>query len=218
MRMFCRMTLALGMVALLSSSALAQGRGFGGGMMGGGTQLLTNKSVQDELKVTEDQTSKLTTFAEEMQGKQREAFQGFQDLSPDERRTKMAEVTRTMQADLKKGLAEILKPEQVKRFEQIQIQQMGASAFAMPRVVEALKITDEQKTKFQDINQAMMTQMGELRQQIQDDREGTMKKIADLRKETTEKAMAVLTAEQKTSYKELTGKPFTLVQQPRPNN
>jgi Skp family chaperone for outer membrane proteins len=217
MRMFFRMTLALGAVALLSSSALAQGgRGFGG--MGGGSMLLTNKSVQDELKVTEDQTSKLTTFAAEMQTKQREAFQGLQDLSDDERRTKVAEVTKTMQADLKKGLAEILKPEQAKRFEQIQTQQMGASAFAMPRVSEALKITDDQKTKFQEINQAMMAQMTELRPQLQDDREGTMKKMADVRKESTDKAMALLTAEQKTAYKELTGKTFTLVQQPRPNN
>ena len=210
MRMFFRMTLALGAVALLSSSALAQG----GRGMGGGAQLLTNKSVQDELKVTEDQTSKLTTFAEEMQAKQREAFQGFQDLSAEERQTKIA----AMQADLKKGLAEILKPEQTKRFEQIQIQQMGAGAFGMPRVSEALKITAEQKTKFQEINQAMMAQMTELRPQLQDDREGTMKKMADVRKESTDKAMAVLTAEQKTAYKDLTGKPFTVVQQPRPNN
>src|SRR5439155_11942589 len=57
-----RLVLALGVVALLTTPALAQrGRGMGG--RGGGADLGTlaqNKSVQEELKVNEDQTKKIT--------------------------------------------------------------------------------------------------------------------------------------------------------------
>jgi len=215
MRLFGKLALALGAVVMMSTPAWAQGRGgFGGG---GGAMLLTNKGVQKELKVTDDQASKLTTFSEEMRAKQREAFQGLQDLSDDERRTKMQELQRSMQADMKKGLTDILKPEQLTRFQQIQRQQMGAQAFLMPDVADTLKITDEQKTKLQEIQQESGQQMREVFQEFQNDREGATKKMAELRKASTDKAMAVLTDSQKKSWKDMIGEPFEVKFEPRPN-
>jgi len=215
MRLFGKLALAFGLVALTAAPALAQGRG---GFMGGGAMLLTNKSVQTELKATEDQTSKLTTLAEEIRGKQREAFQGLQDLSDDERRTKMQEIQKTIQADIDKGLGDILKADQIKRFHQIQLQQAGATGLLQARVDEALKLTDEQKGKIRDINQETMTQMQGLREEFQNDREGAMKKVAEIRKSANEKALAVLTDSQKTTYKGLVGSPFEIKIEPRPNN
>jgi len=216
MRTFGKLALGFSLMVLAAAPALAQGRGgFGGG---GGAMLLGNKGVQQEIKATEDQVSKLNTLAEELRGKQREAFQGFQDLSQDERRAKMTEFQKTMQADISKGLAEILKPEQTKRFHQIQVQTAGAQAFNMAHVADKIKLTDDQKGKIRDINQETMTAMGELRQEFQNDREGAMKKMAELRKTANEKAMEVLTSEQKASYKELTGAPYEVKFEPRPNN
>ena len=43
-----------------------------------------------------------------------------------------------------------------------------------------------------------------------------MKKIADLRKQATEKAVAVLTDEQKKSWKDLIGEPFEVKFEPPP--
>ena len=215
MRMFGKLALAVCTVALSASPALAQGRG---GFGGGGAMLLVNKGVQEELKVTEDQASKLTTLSEELGGKQREAFQGLQDLSQEERREKMTELQKTMQAEIKKGLADILKPEQAKRFEQIQTQAMGVNAFSQPKVGEALKITADQKEKVKEITDAQQASMQEIRQSAGDDREGTMKKINELRKESFEKAAALLTVEQKTAWKDLTGAPFEVKFTPRPNN
>jgi Spy/CpxP family protein refolding chaperone len=219
MRLFGKLALACFAAALIAAPARAQGQGRGfGGMMGGGAMLLANKGVQTEIKATEEQTSKLNTLAEEIRGKQREAMQGFQDLSQEERREKMQTVQREMQESIGKGLAEILKPEQTKRFHQIQTQQGGAQAFATPRIAEALKLTDDQKSKIRDINQETMQAMGELRQQFQDDREGAMKKMAELRKSATDKAVEVLTADQKTTWKSLTGEPYEVKFEPRPNN
>jgi len=219
MRTFGKLALACGLVILAAAPAQAQqGRGFGGGMFGGGAMLLSNKGVQKEIKATDEQAGKLDSLAEELRGKQREAFQGNQGLSPEERREKMQEFQKTLQADINKGLGEILKPEQVKRFHQIQTQTAGAGAFTTSRVAEALKLTDDQKSKVREINQETFQAMGNLRQEFQNDREGAMKKMAELRKTATEKAVELLTDEQKATWKELTGEPYEVKFEPRPNN
>lgn len=209
MRRFGKVILALGVAALAAAPAQAQqGRGFGrfgGGGGGFGTMLLSNKGVQKELKATDEQAEKLNALGEQLRSKQREAFQKLQELSDDERREKGRELFRTAEADLRKGLADVLKPEQVKRFEQIQLQASGPGAFASPRVEEALKLTDDQKGKIRTVND-------ELGQSIRDafeaDRENAFTKIAELRKGATEKAVAVLNDDQKKTWKELTGEPF----------
>src|SRR4051794_29310655 len=97
MRRSSKLVLALGLVTLLVSSAQAQtqrpggGRGFGpgAGMGGGGVMLLSNKSVQQELKVSDEQASKLDALAVDLRTKQREQFQKLQDVPQDERRAKM---------------------------------------------------------------------------------------------------------------------------------
>ncbi len=47
----------------------------------------------------------------------------------------------------------MLKPEQVKRFKQIELQVGGVMAFNQPRVQEVLKLTDEQKEKIRGIGE-----------------------------------------------------------------
>jgi Spy/CpxP family protein refolding chaperone len=216
MKTFGKMILAFGAVALMAAPSWAQGQGRGFGMGGGGGALLSNKSVQQELKVTDEQAKKLDAFGQDLMAKNRERFQGLQDLSADERRAKMQDLNKTMTAEIKKGLADILKPEQAKRFEQIQLQTMGYNAFNMPNVQESLKLTAEQKTKFTELGTATGTEMREIMQSAGDDREAAMKKATELRKSATDKAMAVLTADQKTTWKEMTGTPFEVKFEPRP--
>ncbi|MGE3819346.1 MAG: hypothetical protein AB7I30_07920 [Isosphaeraceae bacterium] len=219
MRLFGKFALALGIVALSASPAWAQGRGgFGMMGMGGGSRLLTNEGVQKEIKATEDQISKLNTLGEELGAKGREAFQGFQDLGDEERREKMASVSKMMAEEVEKGLKEILKPEQVKRFQQIELQQAGYAAFAMPRVSAALKLTEEQKEKLAGVTEDMAGAMREAFQAAQGDREAMMAKMRELRKEGMDKAVAVLTDEQKATWKDMTGEPFEVQFQPRRPN
>ena len=61
-----------------------------------------------------------------------------------------------------------------------------------------------------------MSQMREIFQSFQDDREGAMKKMAELRKETLEKVAAKLNDEQQKGWKELIGAPFEVKYEPRP--
>src|SRR5262245_32277455 len=113
------------------------GQFFGGG--GGPIFLVTNKAVQEDLKMTEDQVAKVTEWAkterEKVGGIMKEKMQGV-DFKTDEGRAKIAainaEVNKTTYEDLEK--ANILKPEQFKRLHQIDRQNSGLRAFNNPDV------------------------------------------------------------------------------------
>jgi hypothetical protein len=203
MRASGKLVLAFGVAAFLASPAYAQrGRGFGPGA------LLSNKSVQKELKADDAQVQKLDKLADEIGEKMQGFFQTLQDVPQEERFAKMQERNRAINADIKKSLSEFLKPEQTRRFEQIQLQNAGANSFLATEVQDKLKMTSEQKDKVRGIVEDSRDQMREIMQGFQDDREGAMKKLTELRKEIAKKATDVLTADQKTTWKEMIGAPF----------
>ena len=206
MRTMFRTLLGLGLVALLASSAAAQGRGFG--RMGGSlTFLLTNESVQKELKLDDKQVDKAKDLAEKMREQMQEKFQGFQDLSQEERRTKGQEIMRELNESTLKAVGEFLKPEQVTRLKQISYQQRGAMAFSDPEVQKKLNLNDSQKTQIQALIQESFSQMPS-REEFQDDREAAMKKMREVSKKTLTQAEAKLNDEQQKTWKELLGSPF----------
>jgi hypothetical protein len=218
MRAMLHGMVGLGLVALLSGPALAQGQGRGFGMMGGGgvAGLIGNESVQKELKLDDQQVEKAKEFAEKAREKGREVREQLQGLEGEERLTKMREITKEANETAMKAFGEFLKPDQITRIKQISYQQQGARAFTEPEIAKKLNLTDSQKSDIQSINQESMTQMREIGQTIQDDREGAMKKMAELRKETLEKATAKLNDEQQKTWKELLGAPFEVKYPPRP--
>ena len=206
----------MGLVALIALPASAQGPRFGGGMFGGPAGLLSNKGVQKELKLDDDQATKVNKLAEDMRAKQREAMESARDLAPEERRTKMMELSRTMNADADKALADILKPEQLTRFKQIRLQTRGADAFNDPAVQAELKLTDEQKSKVRELMDNQMSQMREIFQNAGDDRDAARQKMMALRKQTNEKAVAVLTDDQKKAWTGMVGDPYDFRPEPPP--
>jgi hypothetical protein len=161
--------------------------------------LLGQKSVQEELKLSGDQIKK----AEELAAKQRETLQSLRDLDQEERGKKMQEINQANQ----KSLAEILKPNQVKRLRQISLQLAGAQAFNNPEVAAELKLTDDQKEKIREIRQQTNQQAQSIRENTSD-RTEARQKVEQLNKSTAGKVIGLLTAEQKEKWKELIGEPF----------
>ena len=199
--------LVLGLMVGAASVAQAQGPGrgrggFGGGGFGGPTALLGQASVQEELKLSEDQKKQITDFNEKRRG----SFQDSQNLRQDERRAKFTEMAK----ETEKAVAAILKPEQNKRLKEISLQQRGISAVSDPEVATSLKITDAQKAGITAIQEAsaekgraLFTGGGQ-----GGNREESRAKFAELRKSTEEQIMGLLTAEQQATWLELTGAPF----------
>src|SRR5262249_18156689 len=112
------------------------------------------------------------------------------------------------------ALAKALKPEQLKRLKQLQLQRRGNQAFTDEKVQKTLKFTGEQKEQVDTILKDSAKQMRELfprRGGGGGDRgnfEEARKKMAELNKETTKKIQDVLTADQKKQWKAMVGSAF----------
>ena len=130
----------------------------------------------------------------------------------------MTELNKEINESTLKAVGEFFKPEQVARLKQISYQTRGAMAFSDPEIAKKLNITDAQKDEIKTITDESNAAMRELFQGFQDDREGTMKKIAEHRKETLSKVVAKLNDEQQKTWKEMIGAPFELKMEFRPRN
>ncbi|WP_439625766.1 hypothetical protein [Gemmata sp.] len=222
--------LVAGMVGL----AQAQFRPGGGGG-GGVTGLVTNKAVQEDLKVSEDQVAKLKEWGTEFRKKSFEIMKdkgvefgkggGFGKIEP-EMREKMDAATAEINKVAYTQLADVLKKEQVERLKQIQRQDMGVRAFTNAEVVDALKLTAAQKDSVKGV-------MGDLQKDTKEiygeanggkgkvdfeKRDENAKKVQKLQKEYVGKLEDLLDDKQKATWKELKGAEFDLTKlqgQPR---
>jgi len=210
----------LGLVALLTGPALAQGQGRGFGMMGGGgiAMLIGNESVQKELKLDDTQVTKAKELADKNREKFTAAREETKDLDQEERQKKTTALMKEVNESTLKAVGEFLKPEQVTRLHQISYQTRGVMAFADPEVAKKLNITDAQKEEIKTINEESQATLRELRQGFQDDREGTMKKMSEHRKEVLAKVVVKLNDEQQKTWKEMIGAPFELKMGPPRGN
>lgn len=228
-RMIRTMGFGLAVMAMLVLAGTALGqppgkpgfrgpRGFGFGPMGGPgsnwLMLLGLEKVQKELELVDDQKAKLREIGEKAAARRRDAFggpQGFQQLSQEERRARSAEMAKKMAAlnqETRKAIEEVLLPHQVERLKQISLQIQGTQALSDPEVAKELGITKEQEDKFAQIREEAMKKSGEL---FASGQRGEMReKFEALRKETDEKLLAVLTAEQKEKFEKLKGPKFEI--------
>ena len=222
MRSIRKVVLVLGVAVLLAVPARAQqrqqgqqgrgARGFGGGLAG----LIENVGVQQELKLDNEQVEKAKAAIDKVREKHSDDRAKLQDLSQEERRAKSRAITQAVSEETLKALENVLKPEQIKRFKQIELQRRGVEAFTEPEVQKALKLTGEQKEKIKTIaadaaqERRELFQGGGNRDQSGANRGGkeAQKKLAVLRKATMEKVAAVLTDDQKQSWKDMIGQPF----------
>ena len=209
--------LALGLSAMLTTDAAAQGRR-GGGMMGGGgmARLLTNEGVQKELKLDENQISKANDLAEKAREKMQEARPSLEGLNGQELIEKMQSLSQELNAKIKKDASEFLKADQMTRLTQIDYQNRGPGVFADPDVASKLKVTDDQKAAIRDIMRESMEEMRSIFTNSGGNREEARAKMIELQKSTKEKAEGKLTDDQKKAWKEMIGAPFEVRFAPRP--
>jgi hypothetical protein len=213
MKTMFRTCLGLGILAMLASPAMAQGRGgFGRGGLG---NLLGNASVQKELKLDDQQIEKAKEVAEKDREKGQEIREALQGLEGEERQTKQRELTKERNEAILKAVGAFLKPEQVTRLKQISYQQQGLMAFNDSEVAKKLNLTDSQKSDIQEIARETR-EKGPTREDFQSDREAAMKKMQELNKEALTKVESKLNDEQQKTWKDLLGAPFTVVYEPRP--
>jgi hypothetical protein len=210
MRSFCKSTLALALLVGLAAPALAQRQRQGGGFGRGGGNLLTNKSVQDELKITKEQKDKIDEASKKIAEKMRDEFAKLRDLQGDERREKMQALFKQTNEEMTK--AADLTSEQQKRYGQIQLQQRGTRAFTDADVQKKLSLTDAQKDT---IKTALKERDDKIKEETKDlDRRNDAQKIREIRqklgKEAEGKIAATLTSDQKKTWADMVGEKFEI--------
>lgn len=199
MKRFMQITLAA-VVTMIVLPVLAQERQQGSRFDLPGTFfLLTQKSVQEELRLTDEQIKKITGWQEKARNDRSES----KGLKGEQLRKKLAERIKAEN----EFINNLLKQEQLKRLKQISLQQhLRALAFLLSRtdIAQSLELTGEQREKIAEIRKESTKRIlgvGRL------DAEGR-KKIQEISKETKGKALAVLTTEQKRKLLEMMGTPF----------
>lgn len=211
-----RIVLAGMVLQLMAGQAFAQvGRGESGGALS--MILVQQKSVQKELKLSEDQVEKLKQVVAKMRepvisqsGGDRPGGVNREEISK-----KLAEAREAAETDRNA----ILTADQSRRLNEIAMQQTGPLALAQPDVAKDVGLTDEQQAKVKEIYDAYRTEMRILLPAgggrglppfltAGGGLEETRKKHATLRKDTDDKLLALLKDDQKKALEKLNGEPF----------
>ena len=207
MRMCVKGFLVFGLAAALAGQVQAQGRGgFGGAGM-----LLAMESVKKDLKLTDDQAKKALVAVEKVVDKYKDQFAKLRELDEEDRRKAAGKLSKTATDESNKALQGILDAEQLKRLKQIMVQFQGVRALNNADVVSTLSLTNDQKEKIKSIGEESQQEVREIFGLAQGgDLEQAQTKLTAHRKETMGKVAAVLTPEQKKSWKDMIGEPFDL--------
>jgi hypothetical protein len=172
------------------------------------------KPFLDELKLSDDVVKKLRAIPTDLYKKYRKDWDGLTKISTANYK-KSQEVDRKIYkefGDLVEG--KILKSEQKKRYRQLLVQELGLNAFKDAAVVKKLKLTDDQKKELIDLRKDLEKKVNDALKAAGFDfkkrQEIMTKKIPAWVKETQEKVVAKLSDDQKKTWKDLTGAPFTI--------
>ena len=160
--------------------------------------LLLQPSVCKELNLSQDKRDKINNFADAQWKK----AQTLSELNEKERDKKFTDMTK----ENEKFLADILSKDQKKRLDQILLQTAGLLWVRRPEIAKELNLSSDQKKRAADLQQKARDEMEELIHVTNDEQKD--EKLAELQKTSRERLMTLLTPEQKSKWKEMTGEPF----------
>lgn len=222
----CTRSVVLPLVVVLTVSSLAiaqdqerrRGRGRFGGFGRGGfgpptaLELAQIDKVQSELKLTDEQKTRVNELAEmarEERGKLRESLR---DLSREERRQRFVEKSEKLSKEMDEMLYEALDEGQSKRLKELVVQRQGVNALQNEEVAKKLALTDDQKSK---VNSVFEQRRSKFRELFTPGQGFDRSKFEELNKETEQQAMAVLTPEQKEKFQQMQGAKFDFPERER---
>ena len=189
--------LAAGVALAADPPAGPPARQFGpGGGGAGGFNLFTNPTVQKDLALTDAQKELIKKIADDF----RSSLTG---LTQEDRRAKLPELRKVMEDKIDS----VLNIQQKARMNEIRLQVRGVATLTTKEVIGALKLTDDQVNKIKELTTALRKDTREAIQSTTTggDRSAAREAVLKVRKEATEKIMAVLTPDQKASFEKMQG-------------
>ena len=179
--------------------------------------LLRMEPVQKELKLSDEQAKTITEVASQMQSEAMEIMSGLQDLDPEERQKEMPSLMKLINEkgkELQTKIDATLDAKQAVRIKELSLQRRGPGAFEDVEVLAALKITPEQIQKLLAIREEAEAKGKEIIAALTSggDQGAIREKMQALQKELGDKALAVLTDEQKAAFEKMKGAKFDFPQ------
>jgi len=171
--------------------------------------LLGSPKVQKELGLSEEQKAKLKELAANYFREIRQQAGSLGELGEQQRIEKLAKVRKKAHADgrdLCKKIDGVFSSYQRERFKQIVLQVRGVTALGDKDVAEALGLTDQQKRGLKAVGDSARAKLAELRRQRGDlERQEVRERAQAIQKESTEKALALLSSDQKERFEKIKG-------------
>jgi hypothetical protein len=169
--------------------------------------LLDNPAVQDDLKLSREQREQLRDLLPWLNERREESFGDFHKLTAEERSRRFVEQAKA-NTD---AVADVLTDRQVERLGQIELQWRGPMALLDADVASRLKLTFDQRTRIRAVafdafrpapwfGGPKGPRSGPEKRRLPDP--------AEVRA-AMDKALAVLTADQKAQWRQMTGEPYT---------
>ena len=178
--------------------------------------LLRLEQVQKEMKLSEEQTTKVQAIIEKLRAEMGEQYTALREIEDRQKqREKMSEVRDQFDDKVREQLRDVVEREQMMRLYQIRLQVRAVvDSLANRYVAGRLKLTDDQKVKLAEINKDMQAKRSELysslRDANQEQRSEGYQKSRKIRSDADEKALGLLTAEQKKAFEEMKGEKIEL--------
>jgi hypothetical protein len=174
--------------------------------------VLQTRGVVEDLKLSDAEAAQVAAWVKERAAKYAKAKSEYQDLTGAERAAKVEAVRAKENEEGYAELGKLLKPEQVRRVKQIQLQFYEFEGLARPDVVAALRLTPAQRDA---VAAAIQEHKEKSREAIHEEmRKGELTlsvlqaKTEEVDRATWAKLLGGLTEEQRKAWREMIGEPL----------
>lgn len=209
MRIAATSLLAVGLIGGLGTGhALAQGGMRGPGNAIGGFHLVTMPAVQQELHMDDAQIARAKEVAGRMNGRFQQDMTKLKGLNQDEQMKRVVTLAGPHYEEGMRQLRTFLKPEQVERFDQILFQLRGPMAMLEPKIVKTLQITNEQAQQVAKLTADAENAQRDVVKAAGKESQATAVKKEAIAAAANEKAIEILSPEQKRTWLKIVGQPF----------
>jgi hypothetical protein len=207
---------ALAILIVMNAPAMAQRRGFNIPPSVQNLFMLRMEAVQKELALDAEQTKAINDLAGKMQTEAVEIMSGLQDLTPEEQKEELPGIMKTVAErgkEIQEQVDKVLNEKQRARTNELSLQRRGLQALQDDTVIDALKLTDEQKKKLEAIRGEVADKQEKIIADTGGDRNKAREQFGALQQKAGEDVMAVLTPEQREQFEKMKGAKFEFPRQ-----
>jgi hypothetical protein len=172
------------------------------------TPLYNMNDVAKTININDKQMSQLNEVNQGVQGRFRADYEKLATLPDKERFARTQELNRLYNTESMKGMGNVLSPEQLARYEQLQLQYNGFNSLADPGVQKRLNLSEQQLKQLGNSVDWSNQQMQEINQLATTDPDKAMQQYRDYQKTNQSRFKQYLTADQQRLWTSLTGDPY----------